>query len=380
MRYSAAQVLCGTLGSKNGECRVRHLRGSGPENIPEPLSDWPDIRGLSSLQAGRETWLNGDAIETALKAYYEGLPKITRDRIHIAGTSIQGIFGPGSREFNNILAGAYDRFFRPFRRTEYTLWPCNYNGNHWVLAVIRKGKADENSNRWDQVLQVAVVDSWRAEGAVARNQMITFRLRRILERIGFTVAAQCERPVWTNWQRDEWSCGLRTFWAAKQFINRIKELADNPHEDFIWESLCWWFNPDQVRWEMIGLNAYEAVKAMGYRARVAVELTQNVLDDSGALQNAGDVMRPPEGEVEVLEMPPRIFPRRRVPIPVPNERRVAPWQQIPEGDALVDRRNGVDNSTWSDQTPIRSAPKRRLSTSPERTTEDDRFEPKRKTL
>ncbi|KAI0886450.1 uncharacterized protein GGS22DRAFT_128898 [Annulohypoxylon maeteangense] len=376
MHYSVGHVLCGTRGGGLGECRVRHIGPNRPEEIPQPPNDWPDIRGLSQLQASRETWLNGDAIELSMKSYHEDLPTQTRNIIHLVDTSIAGIFDRDERGINNLLKGRYDRFFRRFTQTEYTIWPCNFNDIHWELAVIHKGRSDPNSDKWDQILQVAVIDHWKDDNYKQRNDIIANRLRRIFTRIGFTIAAACERVVWPPWQKDSWSCGLRAFWTAKQMMDRINDgVARNTgYDEQLWAPLNPWFNPDQVRWEMIGLNAYEAVKGMNYKARVAVELVGRVLNSSGKLRDAGDVMRPPprgsrgspdkdhdskkppegpdegddsgDSDDDIIEIPPEVFKKRAVAIPVPNERRVAPSWPIKQGDRGTGRRGERNNSVW----------------------------------
>ncbi|KAI2463904.1 hypothetical protein F4781DRAFT_425989 [Annulohypoxylon bovei var. microspora] len=377
MKSTPAHVLCGTQGSGLGQCRTRHLGPSRETELPEALGDWPDIRGLNQLQASRETWLNGDAIEKALKSYYESLPAQTRRRIHIADTSIRGIFHTGEREFRNMLSRPYPRFFNAFMQTEYSLWPLNYDDIHWELAVVHKGKTDETTGRWDRVLHIAIIDAWKDASGTERNQMISYRLRHILEKSGLTFAADCERVVWVPWQKDNWSCGLRVYWSAKQILDRLaRDMAEGrSYDEQLWAPMGGWFNPDAVRWEMIGLNAYEAVKEMDYRARIAVELTDQAKNGAGKLQDAGDVMRPPArgssgkksskkaGEDDdVIEVPPEVPDRRLVAIPIPNERRIAPSWPIKQGDLGVPRRSARNNSVWSrinqGQPPVRSTPRR----------------------
>ncbi|KAI1212134.1 uncharacterized protein F4807DRAFT_388536 [Annulohypoxylon truncatum] len=427
MRHSIATVLCGTRGGGLGECRVRHIGPNQANDIPEPSSEPPDIRGLNQLQANRETWLNGDAIEKSISSYHEALPRQTRKIIHIADTSIRGIFHRNDRDFRRLLEGRNNRFYRGFMATEYTLWPCNYEDVHWELVVIHKGRSDANSEKWDQILQVAVIDHWKDDGARARNQMITTRLRQLFDAMGFLIADGCERAVWTPWQKDSWSCGPRVFWSAKHMMDRIQEsvAASRGYDEQLWAPLPGWFNADQVRWEMIGLNAYEAVKAMDYRARIGIELVARVLDKTGNLRDAGDVMRPPDrgaggpggpsgssgkqskkppnlpkksgqesddddlimlspktpkksrqenDDDDVIEISPEVPARREVPIPIPNERRVAPSFPVQQGDPSTERRETPnDTNVWprntEGQPPQLSAPKRRRRTSaPEEST------------
>lgn len=201
-----AQIICSAKGTDIGQCRTQHLRTRN-ELPPPPPNGWPDLRGLNQLQASREEWLNGTAIEKALFAYHDALPSQTQDLIHIQDTSLANFFDSDDATFNTLLAKPLRRFFAGLLRKEYTLWPCK-------------------------------------------------------------ILPDAERIMWVPWQQDGWSCGLRMFWTARNMMDRIQETMDrNGYDEQIWGSLPGWFNPDQVRWEMIGLNAHEAVKEMNYRGR-----------------------------------------------------------------------------------------------------------------
>ncbi|KAI1100021.1 hypothetical protein F4804DRAFT_320095 [Jackrogersella minutella] len=336
--YTPAQVICGTQGSRQGECNTVHIElPPNRKDLPKPLRDWPDIRGLNSLQYSREEWLNADAIERALKAYREGLPQEAQDIIHIVDLSIEGMFHKSENVFEDILRRPYRRFFESFGRTEYTLWPINVDNNHWELAIIRKGRRAGNGkdSGFNRVLQVALVDSWRDTSASQRKKMIERRMRRFFESRNFTFASNCQREMWVPWQRDDWSCGLRTYRTARQVMDRIVRTLEDKvtYHERLWAPVSGWFNPDYVRWEMIGLNAYEAVKSMDYNARFAIEIVRDVRDQEG-IQSAGDRMRPPT-ELPSLEIPARPKKRDRddedkdedededdVELPPPTRRRV----------------------------------------------------------
>ncbi|XDG08152.1 hypothetical protein ABKA04_007767 [Annulohypoxylon sp. FPYF3050] len=165
--------------------------------------------------------------------------------------------------------------------------------------------------------------------------------------------------MWVPWQQDGWSCGLRMFWTARNMMDRIQETMDrNGYNEQIWGSLPGWFNPDQVRWEMIGLNAYEAVKEMNFRARFAVEVVSKVAqqDRNGIEQvDAQRVMQPPRKKgPDTWEIPPVPRERPLVPIPRPNERRVAPSGSIASSSGNI-RQQGqgtVEDPVWvPDDTP-----------------------------
>ncbi|KAI1658563.1 hypothetical protein F4813DRAFT_355589 [Daldinia decipiens] len=298
---SPAQILCGTQGPDQGQCRHRHIELPG-SNLPDPPNGWPDIRGLNQLQASREEWLNGDALDKALKVYHNSLPKLARGMIHIADTSIEGIFGTNEKTFQDILTRNYGRFCRSLRRTEYTLWPMNIHGNHWELGVVRKQNPTKKDDGWTRIVQVGIIDSWEDSTRGPRKQFAEGRLQKFLRKNQFTFARGHQRDISTARQLDTWSCGLRTFWAARHIMDRIVDMergGSYHYNENLWEDMTGWFNPDLVRWEMIGLTAYEAVQEMGYRARIAVEVVKTTRDGARDV-DAATLMQPPEGGESVV--------------------------------------------------------------------------------
>ncbi|KAI0844284.1 hypothetical protein F5Y00DRAFT_274161 [Daldinia vernicosa] len=341
-----AQILCGTQGSDQGQCRQRHIELPG-SNLPTPPNGWPDIRGLNQLQASREEWLNGDALDKALKVYHNSLPKLARDLIHIADTSIEGIFGTSTKAFEDILARNYNRFCRSLRRTEYTLWPMNIHGNHWELGVIRKENPNNENEGWTRIVQVGIIDSWEDTKRGPRKQFAEGRLKKFLKKNKFTFDRHHRRDVSTDRQLDMWSCGLRTFWAARHIMDRIVAMTrgDTYHyNETLWEDMAGWFNPDLVRWEMIGLTAYDAVREMGYRARIAVEVVSTSRDGAQDV-DAATLMVPPEGGSSVVVGKPETRKRAREDdgeeLP-PNTRRKTEGKQV-SGKPSIAPEFGMDN-------------------------------------
>ncbi|OTA58967.1 hypothetical protein K449DRAFT_385511 [Hypoxylon sp. EC38] len=200
--------------------------------------------------------------------------------------------------------------------------------------------------------------------------------------MNLTLAPNYMRSVWTPWQQDSWSCGIRTFWAARQMMDRILKLHVDKltYSEGLWEPLSGWINVDFTRWEMIGLNAYYCVKDLDYRARVAVELVNQIDDGKGGFLDAGDTMRPPQGERKIerptnARQPGQYKPNKRrkleddtdsddsvveisheifAPVPTSNKRRL-PSQSIDGCDfAEEEEEEGEDrNSVWSRRSPER---------------------------
>ncbi|KAI1407911.1 hypothetical protein F5Y13DRAFT_173763 [Hypoxylon sp. FL1857] len=372
MPTSPAQVLCTDPGTTRGDCRIAHIElppigGKGLATTKENGA----VRGLSSLLANREEWLTDDAIYKALRPVHDGLPRSVRSRITIPVVEITGLFVEGDRNYDDLISAPkggrrYGRVFQQFKETEYSLWPINFAGNHWELVFIHKKRVD--GGEWSHILHIAVIDGWRDESTRRRKAFVDARLRRLFEKFNFTFEPNCERNVWAPWQKDTWSCGLRAYWAAKQMMSRILQHHEegSSYDEELWLPLSGWFNPDFVRWEMIGLNAYHCVKELDYRARVAVELVNQVRSGDDGLVDAGKVMRPPKDDDEDIEEPPQPDKRRRVqgdddydrvldaaprkkfvPVPVPNQRRIAPSWSIKKGDYKAYERLGEEeNPVW----------------------------------
>ncbi|KAI1137672.1 hypothetical protein F5Y05DRAFT_387939 [Hypoxylon sp. FL0543] len=375
--YAYAQVLCTDKGFKKGACRIQHI------DLPRieergiaQSSNFGAIRGLSSLLASREEWLTDDAITKALEPFLDSLPRALRNRISLGTSDITGLFEAANPIFESIIrapkgSNRYMRAFQQFKATEWTLWPINYGGNHWELVVIHK---EQVNGEWSHVLQLAIIDAWKNDSDRRRREFVDTRVRRLLRHFDFTFAKNFEREVWVPWQKDFWSCGLRTYWSARQIVERILKLEEDGlnYDEEVWSPLSGWFNPDFVRWEMIGLNAYHCVKDLDYRARIAVELVNHVDGGNGHLVEAERVMRPPatSEQDERIERPPAemqlLHKRKRweddglgsepgqasesttkfVPVPVPNQRRIAPsWAINRRHNGPLERED--DDPVWS---------------------------------
>ncbi|KAI2619846.1 hypothetical protein GGS26DRAFT_595249 [Hypomontagnella submonticulosa] len=310
--FTPAQVLCNQTAPTGNTCPIQHILNPNEAEIPRPKDGWPDIRGLHVLQDHREKWANGSTIDACLNMLHDGLYGRLKNKIHIVAADIEDMFTE-DRPQNFERALGWNRFKRLFTRTEFTLWPINYGGYHWELCVIRKSNPDRTNDGWKNITHFCLMDSWGHKRDAAnqrRNDFLTGRLKRFFASVGFTVTENTLRDVQVPAQKDGWSCGLRTYWAARQMINRIQELdiGEYDNQEALWRPIRGYFNPDFVRFEMMGLNAFEAIKRMDYKARMAVELVATVkrrTEKGEILVDAGDAMRPsaePEQDVEILEV------------------------------------------------------------------------------
>ncbi|KAI1827645.1 hypothetical protein F4861DRAFT_549830 [Xylaria intraflava] len=361
--YKDGQILCSAL------CPVEHLKPDA--NISPPGGSWPDIRGLHSLNYSRTTWLAGDAIEVSLTTYKRGLPQRLIDKIDIVIPGVDPRVWHSGDNGRKALARAIERPARRalnrMKKTEYSILPISSNSNHWVVVVIhkvpRQGTA-EGAMEYSDVAQIAVLDSF-SEQSTASSRMVHHQMKEWLERAGgFKFSQGAERTVWVPRQLDVNSCGPRAYWNGKQIMDRLLELHESGtgYDESLWRPLSGWFDEHFVRGEMIGRCAWDAVRAMEYNARVAVECVNRVTDPEKRRvqwKNAGEVMKPagdgsatpqkrPEwtmrqedgGRRQILSQPAPDRPQRPV-----EATEMGPSTQ--SGPVVIDLTVGSDKSTAS---------------------------------
>ncbi|KAI1398368.1 hypothetical protein F4819DRAFT_468730 [Hypoxylon fuscum] len=301
---SHAHILCPPPGTGEEECRIQHIRL--PTDVPQPPDGkWPSIDGLNKLQSARDAQAHDVSIDKALEAYHFSLPPQVRDMIHL-GAADDRIFRKNDVEYKRLMASstsADQAVFDNFKSTEYTVWPVFYI-LRGVLVVIRKENPGKAANGYTRIVQFAILDSHGTRDK--RIETLEQKLRPLLTHFGFTFADEARRTAWVPIQETGGSNASRVFWAARQMIDRILNMVVNGWDYYegIWEDLSGWYNDDFVRWEMIGLNAYQCVREMDYRARIAVELVNDIRQDDGTTVDAGDTMRPPAERKEKMQQPP----------------------------------------------------------------------------
>lgn len=304
--HRGARVLC------SGSCPVHHVE-TAARPLKPPADGWPELPGLHSLNATRTTWLTCTAIETSIEAYVRGFPKPLQDMIGLGELGLNPMIwcnsGPsaydaGREKLEQAIATPGRRLVQRMKRREYDIFPVCSNNNHWVLVVLHKSqvasKDDPSKMEWSRVMQAAVLDPYRDD---SRIEFVLNTLRKWLVRAAdFTFASDFRRNVWVPRQHDTNSCGPRSYWNAKQLLDRLLELHENGvnYDESLWSPLSGWFNESFVREEMTGRCASDLVRKMDYNARVAVEVVQQVKEYSTSMaatenvvwMNAGDKMRP----------------------------------------------------------------------------------------
>ncbi|KAI1189201.1 hypothetical protein F5B17DRAFT_219623 [Nemania serpens] len=388
VRYRIGQNVCSPL------CPIDHIDIARLDDIKEPSNSWPDIRGLHSLNYTRNGWLTGDAIEVSINTYISGLPPALQDKIWVGIPGVDPrVWHMGAQGQDALLRALKTparRAVKFLRMTEYSILPICTDSNHWVLAVVRKNQrldASGKNKEWSHVAQVAVFDSYRS---APRIHMVQDRLRAWLERVGgFTFAADYTKAVWVPLQRDMNSCGPRTYWAAKQMLDRLLILHER-HVEYdakMWTCLSGWFSEDFVRAEMMGRCAWAGVRAMDYKARISIECVNAVRDaraPNRPLIDAGAAMKPVENRSAVPEErpqppPPHVQPNARTavrgpegssdeqatvpqtlpkpPLPVPNQHQIAPGVRPAKPDMAA--QGDKDRSPTFAQSPKTPRPAKR---------------------
>ncbi|KAI1809704.1 hypothetical protein GGS20DRAFT_264397 [Poronia punctata] len=308
--YTTGQVLCSRT------CTIEHIDIPG-DRIVEPVKGWPEINGLNNLQTDRAQWLSDKAIGTCIREYHSGLPPEVKQKIDIEPFWVEPkVWRPGAvgeQALGDFLPLRRNRLYDRIKSRAYSIWYFT-TGNHWITVIVRKQKRprrkDGAATWYSHVAQMAVVDPQRD---VARVNRIQTRLETILRVQGkFTFADNYIRTLIAPYQRDATSCGPRTYWCAKQMMDRIHTLHENGfhYHERLWANLATWFSEDFVRGEMIGRAAWAGVKAMDYKARLAIECVNRVKqyhgkEPRGEWRDAAMVMKPPPDDDLPAQVPPK---------------------------------------------------------------------------
>jgi len=323
IHFFTGQVICSPT------CPIEHIDIPG-DRIKAPEEGWPDISGLNNLQASNTQWLSDSAIEAAVREYHSGLAPDVQSWIDVTLPLINSeVFFPGQQGEDALVKFIYrrrDRMYRAMKQKEYSIFPVNTQGNHWVTVVLHKelsadtdakGKGKgKNKKTYSRIGQMAVIDPFRDDGRIA---LVTSRMESILRgAAGFQFSENFSRTIWCPHQPDGTSCGPRSYWCAKQLMDRIQGFYESGYfyNERFWGDLSGWFNEDFVRGEMIGRTAWAGVKAMGYNARLAIECVNRV-------KNYGDRSPDPTWLSAATTMKPSnnhlAYEKRRADKPPPEE-------------------------------------------------------------
>ncbi|KAK8051836.1 hypothetical protein PG993_003221 [Apiospora rasikravindrae] len=321
------------------------------------------INCLESIQVRRTAWLTAECVDVPISYAYECQPKAVRRRINILPTrDSDDLFsdpevGSGNgngtgdgggalvktsdevrtdRTFQRKLDAAYrtrSKMWKRIRAREFTIWPI-HTTDHFVTILLRMRRSDPNappSSPYDEMAQFTILEP---VGNLLMVKRIHRRLRHILSRDGIRIGEDAFRGLWYPKQHDGYSCGIRAYRMAKEFMERLSWIHEiyplifhltnkpvqldiqghlslqnplthspvpfgrspNPMDgpqgptpstleaeaDF--ERLLWGqpfsgnFNGDRVRQEMTAGAAFRAIEFFDWEARVGVVPIRNVAD------------------------------------------------------------------------------------------------------
>lgn len=203
------------------------------------------INALELLQTRRKAWLSGNCVDIPVVYTYKSQPRAVRHRINLLlNSDTNHLFDdpvvPGhdyasnepfdpkdeqraDAKFNKILGEVYrsqPKLWKRIRAREFTLWPM-HTSRHFVTLIIRMRRSDpyaDPSTPYDEVAQFAVLEPAYNQQVIKR---IHRRLRGILSKDGIKVPTNAYRAPWYPTQRDDYSCGLRSYIMAKEFMERL---------------------------------------------------------------------------------------------------------------------------------------------------------------
>ncbi|KAG8159032.1 hypothetical protein KVR01_011475 [Diaporthe batatas] len=156
-------------------------------------------------------------------------------------------------------------FFNRIRTRQFTIWLVNA-GFHWcsIMLHAQDGK----------IVDYAINDPERNAQTIS---LVDSRLRRVLE-LGKTEIAPTpdkREDMWFPAQRNDLSCGLRTYEIIRVMIERLSDRfhehgVDNLYHNSLWNPMSGDFQPHKVRHLMMGISACRVMKHLNYKARMSV--------------------------------------------------------------------------------------------------------------
>ncbi|KAK7927307.1 hypothetical protein PG985_004305 [Apiospora marii] len=303
------------------------------------------VNALELLQMRRKAWLSSNCVDIPLVATYKNQPRAVRHRINLLlNSDTNKLFDdpvvPG-REYTdtspfdikdeqradamftkrlNEVYRSQPKLWRRIRAREFTIWPM-HTTSHFVTTIMRMRRSDpyaDLSTTYDEVAQFAVLEPAYNLQSIKR---IHRRLRAILAKDGIKMPADAYRTPWYPRQFDDYSCGLRSYNMAKEFMERLTLIytllpslggappsesassagsamdtdpdpdpslgTEDPHrrineprfQRMLWDSpFNGYVNENAVREQMIGSVVCVALNRYDYQARAAIVAIDSVTD------------------------------------------------------------------------------------------------------
>ncbi|KAI1748430.1 hypothetical protein F4782DRAFT_357697 [Xylaria castorea] len=282
-------------------------------NVPDPAGAENDLYALNSLQLHRDRPLELLTVQIPIEYLRDTLPPGARSKIGTPFCGSPYIFNCPEENVSRRIRKYYGRwqdFWDDFRTSEYVLWPIEVANGYFVTAIfhMQKGLVDDPNFDPDDDLNAdipqvqnplfnivggwSVVDPQRGATAQRRVTRVKDRIERIFaaEGIAFAPLSYKDQLVGEDERRsvpwvpplsagDDWSSGIRSFALVRQLIQRVLDFYCTEigyQESFFVEPTCGWLNVDQVRHEMMGVCAMNALEDMDWNARLAIECIEEI--------------------------------------------------------------------------------------------------------
>ncbi|KAH8163394.1 hypothetical protein CIB48_g4850 [Xylaria polymorpha] len=283
------------------------------DTVPAPAQAENDLYALNSLQLHRGRPLEQLTLQIPLEYLVDNLPPGARSQVGIPVGGTPYIFNCPDADVLRRIQKHYRRwpgFWDTFRDSEYVFWPIEVEGGYFVTAIfhMRKGMMDDPTfdahgdpnvdipqvphPHFNYVEAWSVVDPQRGEASQARVTRVKDRIERTFEVEGITfghLAYQEQYFPEREWRAmpwvpppsdgDDWSSGIRSFALVRQLIQRVVDSYCNQvgyEPNFFIEPTSGWLDVDQVRHEMMGICAINALEDMNWNARLAVECIEEI--------------------------------------------------------------------------------------------------------
>ncbi|KAH9885736.1 hypothetical protein F4778DRAFT_760381 [Xylariomycetidae sp. FL2044] len=206
--------------------------------------------------------------------------------------------GPqGRRDFEDTVKiydsnqNAWDEFYQRIKMKPWSVFLIN-SGNHFLAAFLHlevpQGAmdTDDDDKSYTYVKNVFIADP---RPITSSSNLIFSRIRMILEREQFDVAADAKVKIDIPVQVDDFSCGIHTYVAVRTFMQRFHALYTTKNElsqPSLWKDWGKFTNVEEERGIMMGVCAAQAMKDKEYRARLALVPTSHVKNLKGTMVQA----------------------------------------------------------------------------------------------
>ncbi|KAI1814381.1 hypothetical protein GGS20DRAFT_414953 [Poronia punctata] len=279
-------------------------------DIPDPLDTEMDIYALNTLQLHRTMPLEPASVQISMDSLIDNLPAPLQEQLQVAPCGLEYIFGPEGADVMDErikqVYGRYDDFWHVFHRCEYVFWPIEVGKGHFVTGIFHLEKKDHSEAEQTPPTQYNIIESWsvvdpqrgpKGRETVARvkdtitailgSRGVTFQVDAYKDD-GFGESDDRSRDWALPWvppadygedNEKVWESGIRAFALVKQLVGRVLDFycLEMEHEDSFWsEPTCGWLNVDQVRQEMMGICAINALDDMKWYARLSVECIDRI--------------------------------------------------------------------------------------------------------